>query len=778
MAKLKFVGKSFPRLDAQDKVTGQAVYSTDVRLPGILYGRILRSPYPHARIVHIDTARAEKLVGVKAVVTAQDTPKLKFGPLIEDWYPLAVDKVRFVGDELAAVAATDEELAREALELIEVEYEPLPPVFDVEEALKPDAPLIHEELAASGPSLEMEQQVATKGKSEQVRGNVCAWLQIERGDLKKGFEEAAFIFHDKFMSPSVHQCYLEPMACVASVDMSGKVTLWTASINQFGLRSALARILAMNESKLRIIQTCVGGSFGGKQLPQTVYSAAVLLAKKSGRPVRLENSREEEFTASLPRLPMMIEIKLGAKADGILSAKQVKITADAGAYAALSPRIMTTAARRVDNLYRLSNIQTEAMLVYTNKTPFGAFRGFGNPQMTFALESAMDMLAKGLNLDPMELRLRNATRSGDVTAHGWLINSCGLSECINRSARLSAFRKRRQPGFGMACLIHVSDRRQTAGFGGSTAWVKINEDGNVFIISSEAELGQGIQNVLAQIVAEELGVPPQGMQVSVPDTDFTPYCLGPFGDRVTLSAGNAARLAAQDAKRQLVELAAARLEANANDLELAEGRLFVRGVPGRGITIADAAREAIYRRGGSAILGKGVFEPETVAPDPKTFYGNLSSAYVFGAQAVEVEVERDTGRVRLLNFYAAHDLGKTVNPMAAVGQIEGALAQGIGFALSEQLAWKQGGTFNPNFLDYRIPTALDMPGIKTVLVESNAPTGPYGAKGVAEPGLVPVAPAIANAIYWATGVRIKSLPITPDKVLQALERQEFGGNPL
>lgn len=772
MAQLKFIGKSFPRLDAREKVTGQALYSTDLSLPGMLYGRILRSPHPHARIIHINTERAERLVGVKAVVTAADTPKIKFGPLIEDWYPLAVDRVRFVGDPLAAVAAIDEGLAQEALELIEVGYEPLPPVFDVEAALKPDAPLIHEELAAVGPSLELEQQVLARGLTEQVQGNVCARLLIERGDVSRGFDESAAIFDDRFILPSVHQCYLEPMACLANVDMAGKATLWTSSINQFGLRFALAKILALDEGRLRVIQACVGGSFGGKQLPQSIYPAAILLAKKSGKPVKIEYSREEEFTASLPRLPMVIDIKLGAKSNGSLSAKQVKITADAGAYATLSPRIMTTAARRVDNLYRLSNIQTEAILVYTNKTPFGAFRGFGNPQMTFALESAMDMLAEELNLDPVELRLKNATRNKDLTTHGWRINSCGLSECITRSAQLSDFRRRGKAGFGMGCLIHVSDRRQTQGFGGSTAWVRLDEDGNVFIISSEAELGQGIQNVLAQIAAEELGIPPEGMKVSVPDTDFTPYCLGPFGDRVTLTAGNAVRLAAKDAKRLLVELAAAKLEANIHDLELAEGRLFVRGVPEKGIAIADAAKEAIYRRGGSAVMGKGVFEPDTVTPDPQTFYGNISSAYAFGAQAVELEVERDTGRVKLVNFYAAHDLGKTINPMAAVGQVEGALAQGIGYALSEQLTWKEGGTLNPNLLEYRIPTALDMPDMKSVLVESDDPAGPYGAKGVAEPGLVPTAPAIANAIYQAIGVRIKMLPITPDKVLQALEKMK------
>ncbi len=749
------IGKPAIRVDGYDKVTGRAVFGSDLSRPGALFGKILRSPHPHARILRIDTSRAQRKPGVKAVVTAADTPKAGYGPYRKDKYPLAVDKVRFIGDELAALAATDEELAEEALDLIDVEYEPLPAVFDPEEAMTPAAPLIHE-----------------------LERNISYEFHVARGDIEAGFKKAKVIVEETYTTPSVHQCYLEPISCLAEMDRSGKLQLHGSYKDIFVVRHAVACTTGIDEGKIRAVQTHVGGGFGSRGCDLfSFFAAAALLARKAGRPVVMQNSRDLEFLAGRPRVPAKIKIKLGLDSEGFLLAKQSNIMADAGAYTGLAPRIMETMTRRADCIYRMSNVKSDAALIFTNKTPSGAFRGFGNPQMTFALESSLDMAAAELSMDPAEVRFKNAAQKGDVTIHGWQLASCGLKECIGKAGEAASWKQKRVnkkagQGLGMGCMIHVSGRRQSAGFFGSRAFIKVTEDGKINVISGEGELGQGWYTVAALIAAEEMGVPVEDVQVLMPDTDVAPFCYGPFSDRTTILGGNAVRIAVRDAKDKLLSLAGEMLEAKPGDLVINQGNVHVRGVPGKGVALAEVASFALTRRNGQLIWGQGDYDPPSELPDATSIYGNVSTSYTFASQVAEVEVDSHTGKVVVTNFVGAHDLGRAIFPQGAEGQIEGATAQGIGWGIWEKLIFKNGLVMNPNFLDYRVPTAADMPLIRPILVETIDPYGPFGAKGVAEPGLVPVAPALANAIYHALGVRITSLPMTPDKILNALERNQ------
>lgn len=747
------VGKSVPRVDAWDKVTGQAKYSVDMQLPGMLYGKVLRSPLPHARILKIETAKALALPGVKAVATGQDAPRVKRGPLSlrpETLRVFAIDRVRFVGDEVAAVAASDEDTAYEALDLIRVDFEELPAVFDPEEALRPHAPQIDE-----GP------------------GNIAGYFDICRGDPEEAFRKADYLIEDKFTTQIQHQCYMEPMGCLTSPDPSGKLTVWLSSMDPSGMRASLAEALRLPESKVRVIQAYVGGAFGGKNTLLPIYPICGLLALKTGRPVKMVNTREEEFTATLPRVPAQIQIATAVKQDGTILAKKTKVLADNGAYLDQGQGIVAKMTVVADTLYRISNLKAEALLVFTNKTPVGAFRGYGTTQMIFALESHLDRVAREVGMDPMELRLKNATRPGDLTAHGWKISSCGLSQTIQEAAREGAWQQKNinkipGRGKGMSCTPYDCDVRQQDGFCGSIAFVKILEDGKVQVLSGEADYGQGWRTVAAQIAAEELGFPYEAVEVLQVDSDVTPYALGPWGLKLTVSGGNAVKLAAADAKRQILALAAELLEANPNDLVIADRVVQVKGSPDKAVPLARMARMTFMERGRTPIIGKGVDEPDTVRVNPVTLYGNASRAYIFATQVGEVEVNKETGQVKVLRIVSAHDIGRAVNPAAAEGQVEGGTATGLGYALMEEILWEKEKILNPNFLDYRVPTAADMPEIKTILVETDEPNTPYGVKGIGMPGTIMPSPMLANAIYDAVGVRINQLPITPDKVLSAL----------
>lgn len=754
MSDYTVIGKSVWRKDAMAKVRGAARYTVDLELPGMLYGKILRSPYHHARIVRVDTSRAKKLPGVRAILTPGDVRKIKygFGEHIPDMTILSWDKVRFKGDEVAAVAAVDDEVASEALNLIEVEYEELPAVFDPEEAMSPGAPLIHE-----------------------AKHNIPKRIDINKGDVDEAFSRADHVFEDRFKTQRVHQCYLEPVACLASWDSLGKLTFWIGSMNTSGVHQMLARALDLPESKVRLIQPEIGGSFGSKVTLQPIFPICALLARAAGRPLKMVLTREEEFTVTRPRINTLIDVRTAVKSDGRLLARQVRLVADCGAYCDMAAALIVVMSHRSDSVYRIPNIKTEAMLVYTNKSPIGAYRGYGNPQMTFAFESQLDMMAERLGIDPVDLRLKNATRNGDVTVHGWEIKSCGLAESIEKTAGESGWKSRRGGGrggrgLGMACMIHECDDRHSAGFAGSNAIVEVREDGRAAVISGEGEYGQGSHTIFAQIASEVLGLPYEDIDVVAPDTDRTPYALGPWGSRVTLSGGLAVKFAAEDALRQILSEAAQLLEASEEDLQISGGIVSVKGLPSKKIPVAAVAKKRLFKLGGRAIKGFGTEEPSTTMMDP-TRQSNPCSAYSFAAQVAEVEVDESTGAVKVLKFYTANDVGKALNPAALEGQIEGSVLQGIGQALSEEIIYDDGHILNPTLYGHGTAIADQMPPVVPAFVETIDPYGPYGAKGGSELGLPPVPAAIANAIYDAVGVRIKELPITPDKVLKSLQEK-------
>ena len=751
------VGKRYPRIDAQDKVRGRTPYLDDLKFPGMLYGKVLRSPYPHARILRIDTSRAEKLLGVRAVATVEDTPKNKFGSYrsgVRDELIFALDKVRYVGDEVAAVAAIDQEIAREALGLIQVDYEELPAVFSMDEAMRSDAPRIHEE----------------------ADRNIASHTITVRGNPEQGFEEADLVLEDRFETPLQIHGYLEPVGCIAAWDSAGKLTIWAPSQNPSWSRIIFSEALNVPMGRLRVVQTFIGGAFGGK-LEQKLYLVAAILAKKARKPVKMVNARNEEFQTSMPRVPMTIHLKMGIKKDGALTAKEHRIFADNGAYTKYASAVVNLGTYRVDGLYRLKNIRNENYLIYTNKLPTSAFRGFGNPQITFAMESMLDQLAEGIGMDPLEIRLRNAAQPGDITAHGFKYTSCGLKDCLKQVAEAIEWKSKRnrrgsRRGVGVSATSHVCGNRSFFPlFDGATAYVRIDEGGKVKVITGEVEVGQGLLTAYATIVAEELGVSTSEVTVEAPDTDIAPFGLGTWGDRGTFIGGGAVKLAATDARKQLLDRAAEMLEADVSDLECREGSIFVKGSPEKNLPFAEVASTAVYTKGGATILGKGTFIPNSEIAD-QTRYGNISGTYAFGAQAAEVEVDEETGEVRLVSVVAAHDVGRALNRATTEAQIEGATVQGIGYALFEEVEFEDGVMLNPSFLNYRVATALDIPPITSLLVETIDPAGPFGAKGVAEPAMTPTAPAIANAIYNAVGIRVKSLPITPEKVLEGLQKKK------
>ncbi|MBI2369560.1 MAG: molybdopterin-dependent oxidoreductase, partial [Deltaproteobacteria bacterium] len=562
---------------------------------------------------------------------------------------------------------------------------------------------------------------------------------------------------------------------MAASDSSGRVTLWLPTQSPFSSRENLAQALGVDVSRIRIIQPPIGGAFGAKLAGKPQHVAACLLAMRTHRPVKIVYDREEDMATMVPRVATTIHMRIGFKRDGTMTTKQARIIADNGAYSSHAYNIVFNMSQRMDCLYRFQHTRTETDLVYTNKIATGAFRGFGNPQSHFAMESCIDSASEALGLDPAEVRLKNASRQGDTTIHGWQLRSCALVDCIQKAAEGIGWKEKRHlkgsgRGVGMACVIHVSSNRKAADWDGSNALVKVHEDGRLAVVTGEVDMGQGTLTVLAQIAAEEFGVPIDRVEIGGVDTDIAPYCQGASSSRTVTLGGSAVRAAAADAKRQLLEVAAEKLEARVDDLEARGGRIFVRGAPDRAMTIGQAAKAHLFRKGGSAVIGRGSFDPPTRPPD-EGFYGDLSTAYPFACQAAEVEVDRETGLVRVLNFVAAHDIGKVINPITAEGQVEGAVQQGMGYGLTEQLVFDGGKVLNNNLMNYLSLTAPDMPSIKTVFVESNDPWGPYGAKGLAEPGLIPTAPAIANAIFHAIGVRIPDLPITQEKVLRALKEQ-------
>ncbi|MBI2848919.1 MAG: xanthine dehydrogenase family protein molybdopterin-binding subunit [Chloroflexi bacterium] len=744
------IGKSLARVDAADKVSGAAKYAGDVKLPYMLYGKILGSPYPHARIRRIDTLKAERLAGVKAVITAADFPDVRIGPLLMDQPVIAREKVRFVGEFVAAVAAVDEETAQEAIELIEVEYEELPAVFDPLEAMSPDAPLIHQDVGnynCTFPAIR--------------HGNVCTHVKIHHGDVEEGFRGSHLILEETFTTPVVHQGYIEPHAAVATVDPSGKITVWASVKGVFRARQEIAQALRMPMTKIRVICPYLGGDFGGKGL-SILEPLCALLSMKSRRPVKIRMGRDEELTATRPRHPARIQIKIGASQEGMLTALKGTVIFDAGAYADTGPRVIGKCAS-LQGVYHIPHVYIDGYCVYTNKTPFGNCRGPGTPQVNFAIESMIDMIAERIGMDSHLLREKNAVEDGAISPTGQVLHGVALKETMKAAVQQVG---RGDPpegnnrGMGMACGNWES------GTGPSSADIKINEDGTVVLSTGAVEQGAGPHTILCQIVAEELGLSLKDVSLVAADTDATPY-EGPTGaSRTTFTAGLTVKMAATDARRQILEMAAERLEANTDDLEMSQGQVRVKGSPDKNLPI----RSLTMAKG--PVMAKASLNRKGLPYDPSYTEGHAGPSqygHTYFTYVTQVEVDPEMGNVRLMGITAAQDVGLAINPQAVEGQIEGGLSNGIGYALSEAIIFDHGRVTTDSFQDYRMPTALDMPPIHTMIIEKGDENGPYGAKGAGESPVVPVAPAIANAVHRAVGVRLKDLPLTPEKVFWALK---------
>jgi CO/xanthine dehydrogenase Mo-binding subunit len=757
MEQFKSIGTKQCFVDALDKVTGKAKYLDDISFPGLLIGKILRSPYPHAKILSIDTSEAEKLPGVRAVITAKDCPQNKFGMEIPDVDMLAVDKVRYVGDEVAAVAADTDETAREAIKLIKVEYEVLPVVDDPIKALEPGAPSVHDDKP----------------------GNIAKEYHIERGNVEEDFASCDYVFEKEFSTHRVSGLYLEPFGAVAQWESNGRLTVWTGMQAAFQARNEIAKALGLRPSMVTVKCPFIGGGFGAKIWIRNFHPIAAVLAKKTNRPVKVLLTREEEQLTTRPRVAPKMKVKLGMMKDGTMVTKQMTIIGDNGAYSWAAPKILLNLTMRTDCLYRYKSTKCDSYLVYTNLIPTSGFRGYGNSQSHFAVESLIDECCREIGLDPVEVRLKNAVQKGDVTLHKWKIKSCGLQDCIRIAAE--KIRKNRLPaeeqngrikrGIGVACMTHVSGNRGGEKFDGSAATLRMHEDGCVFIFSGESDMGQGAKTVFAQIASEKLSIPIDTITVMPLDTDVCPFGMGTYSSRVTTLGGKAVLLACEELLSQLLDLAAKMTSRQRDTLFIENGIVKCSRDPSILLTVKEVATKAIRSNAGVPLIANVTYEPPTVGAD-ENFYGDYSSAYTYGAHGVEVEVDTATGKVKVLRVIAVHDVGKVVNEFGLQGQITGGVAQGIGWCLYENMLFKNGVPASTGLHGYTFMTIKDMPAVEGIAIETNDPMGPYGAKGVGEPTLIPTAPAIANAIQDACGVRIRDLPITPEKMFWALNKSD------
>ncbi|MDQ1335688.1 MAG: hypothetical protein QG552_2638 [Thermodesulfobacteriota bacterium] len=750
MEHFKYVGKSVPRVDANVKVTGEARYTVDIAFPNMLWGKLLRSPLAHARILHIDTSKAEKLPGVKAVITGKDTP-FTYGVTHMDQKPLHMNKVRHVGDAIAAVAAVDEETAQEAVELIKVDYEELPAVFHPLDAMLPGAPVIH----------------------EGVEGNVAARPSYENGDVEKAFAESDYVFEDTFETPPIAHVCPEPHVCVAKWDHSGKLTFYVSSQMPSLARTHFANFLKMPESRIRVITNYVGGAFGSKTLSRfPIEFASVILSRKTGRPVKFQHTREEEFHYSTLQFRFVITVKTGINKDGIITGRHFKAICECGGYVSHGASITSVAGALQGVLYRYKNYKYDGYAVYTNVPYGGAWRGLGNPPVHFAGEAQLNMIAAEIGVDPLELRLTNATHAGDTSATGALVRSCGLSKCLEKVAEEIGWKEKRtnprpNHGLGIACGVHFTGIRlptmPDTDF--AEAKIMVNDDGSVNLTTSCVDLGQGSNTVLTQIAAEVLGIDMDRINTIYGDTETCPMEWGTRASRVTAIGGMAVKKASENARDQILRAAGEKLEINPDDLELKDNKVLVKGNPSIHMSISEVARFNRYRENGQAIMATNHWD----APS----HGNISSAFSFGAKAIEVEVDPGTGRTKVLRVVVANDLGRAINPAGACGQIEGGVHMGLGMASTEEIMLNEkGGMANNQFLDYRVLTPLDMPPITPILVETNDPVGAFGAKGIGEMALIGTPDAFVSAVHAAAGVWIRKLPVTPEKVLLAMKAKK------
>ena len=755
MSELNIVGKRIPKLDSAQKAMGRAVYIQDIKLPGMLYGKILYSKYAHANIVKIDISRARELSGVHAVLTGDDVPKkMKMG-FYKDNPPIKKGKVCSFRDEVAAVAATSPEIAKKALDLIEIEYEELPGIFDPEKAMEKDSPLVH----------------------DYHKTNVLnlPW-KLHYGDVEKAEKESAFVVEERFTTQWVTHCCLGTSGAIALFDAKENLTIHTnTQIPSLAQKDFLESLKAMGleNKRVRVIKPIIGGGFGSKLDTYAYEHIAILLAFACRKPVKILFDRAEEFKATSTRQPTIIYIKQGCDKNGKLTFRDMRMILDNGAYTSWGATTPSVMMMPITSLYRVENVRYDAKCVYTNNTYSQAMRGYGNPQATFAIESTLDMLAEKAGIDRVEIRRINRNQPGDLTPQGFKISSCGLSECIDeveKELKISG-PKEKGVGTGIASLIHVGGGARIYKSDGCGAILKMDDYGKVDIFTGGTDMGQGLDNITAQIVAEELGLLVEDINVVHSDTDVCPWDVGAHASRSTFVAGNAALGAAKKVKAIILEEASKVLSAPPEQIVMKERNIFVPGDPEKTMPIDKLLRKIHFSPQGKMLMADYFYDPDNENMG-KDFKGNMSVTYAFGTHGVKVKVDEETGKVTVLDYVAAHDVGRAINPLLLEGQVYGGVVMGLGYALTEEVIVKDGKNMNANFRDYKLFTAKDAIRIKAPVVETYDDYGPFGAKGIGEPGCVPTAPAIANAIYDAVGVRITNLPITPEKVLAAIKEKK------
>ncbi|MCX5813858.1 MAG: xanthine dehydrogenase family protein molybdopterin-binding subunit [Proteobacteria bacterium] len=765
MKEYNVIGKRVPRVDGREKVMGQAKYAADYSLPGMLWSKVVRSPYAHAKIVNIDTSKAERLPGVKAVVTAKDFNGWTWGFMAttRDEPPLAMDKVRYYMEGVAGVAAIDEDIAEEACDLIDVEYEELPGVFDPEEAMQEGAPVIH----------------------SYRPNNVSVEYHWNFGDVEKAFAESYLVKEDRFRTSRATKGYLEPPASLAWYDPSGSITVWAAKQSPYFHYRHLAACFGLPLSKIRVIQPFIGGGFGGTKNDSVAGDfCAVMLSKKTGKPVKFVYTQEEELTVSKRRHSMLVYNKMGMTKDGLITAIQSRVVADGGGYTAVSPLTMYLTGCATPLPYKLPNFKHEAYRAFTNNPICAAMRGHGVTHTRFACEIQMEMMAEELGIDPMDIRMRNAIDNpepGTVyrTINDITIKTCGIKEAIQTLAGDPLWaEKDKAPkqsgsisyGVGMSATAYMSGARQL-GHQSCGAIVRICEDGTVNLITGATDCGQGSDTVLAMIAAEELGVKLQDIDFKRVDSFYTPVDAGSYGSRVTVLAGQAVQIAAADARKQLLDILGPLWKVKPEEIEIRNSIVSLKSNLSRQISFEQLAKIACYSGSGAVIMGKGYSGYGIEPLDFETGRGNSGTAFSFTAQTTRAGVDMETGHVTVTDFTIAHDCGRPLNPIGAESQNEGGAVQGMGQAIYEDFIMNRGKTLNPTFLDYKMPRSTDVPDIKVIDIITDDPDGPFGAKEASEGSHVSTPPSVVSAIHDATGIWFKELPVTPEKIVRALKEK-------
>ncbi|MDE0029997.1 MAG: xanthine dehydrogenase family protein molybdopterin-binding subunit [Deltaproteobacteria bacterium] len=763
------IGENASRVDGPAKVTGAAQYTGDLEFPGLVHVKALRSVHPHGRLVSVDASAAEALPGVVAVLTRADLSpgNSHFGPVVKDQPIVAVDRVRYAGEVVAAVAAEEPDIAEEALDLIQVEYEPLEPVLDPIGAMSPGAPVLHESRVQSESRLD-------KGHYHyEDRGNVLTSYSVGRGDVDEGFASSDLVFEDTYTTPKIQHGHLEPHVVAAAWDAAGKLTVHSATQNPSSIRVQLAELFELPQSMVRVVVPYVGGGYGGK-VHLRLEPLAAALARKARRPVQWKLTREEVFLTGHCHAAV-VRIKTGVKRDGTILARQVEAVYDTGAYALTGPSTSRNGGEVSGGPYRIPHQRLTSYCVYTNTPPTGPYRGFGVPQVCWAYEAQMDDMARRLELDPLEMRLRNLVYDGDVFVTGDTLEAVGLEDCLRAAAGAVEWRGGAEQapraagplvrGKGLAVMV-----KTTMTPSHSSAGLRLNADGSATLLSGSVDIGQGVQTTLAQMVSEVLGLPRERVSVTLPDTDVTPFDQSTSSSRTVFSMGNAAVAAARQVADQLLEIGAGELEADPADLELRDGHVQVAGVPDRRLAFGDLFRARFGGAVGSLFGNAGFQSRGGVDPATGKGKGKASAFFFLSACAAEVEVDTETGKVRVVRLATAVDAGKAINPRQCHLQNEGSMLMSLGSSLFEEMVFDNGQPINCTFLSYLPPSMQDHPETFTsLLVEHPHPDGPFGAKGMGEAALGPVEPAIGNAVANALGgARVKDLPLRPERVLEVV----------